>query len=117
MAEMVLEAGEKVYVIIRRGFADDLRRHFVGEVTAVADGCIRAEGFVFILDNVSGEYIRRPHKRTQLFSLYDSNLMVTVLPLAVDPAQVRYEVTEDRHLVVTDKVHFTLNVNEFGARF
>jgi hypothetical protein len=41
---VVLEEGEKVHVIARRFFEDDLRRHFVGEVQAVTESAVRLEG-------------------------------------------------------------------------
>jgi len=34
---MVLTAGDKVHVVLRRGFESDIRRHFVGEVTHTSD--------------------------------------------------------------------------------
>jgi hypothetical protein len=47
---MVLTEGEKVHVITRRLFDNDLRRHFVGEVKAVSDVAVRLEGYAFVLN-------------------------------------------------------------------
>lgn len=117
MAATVLAAGEKVHIMMRRAFKDDLRRHFVGEVTVATSGVFRAEGYLFIYDNITNEYARRPNQRIQIFSLYDSSVMVTVLPFEADTSQVRYKMSEERHLVVTDDKSFEIDINEFGAKF
>jgi len=38
MSEQVVQCGDKLHIITRRFIADDIRRHFAGEVTAVDGG-------------------------------------------------------------------------------
>jgi len=47
---MIVSANEKVHIITRRLFDEDLRRHFAGVVLEVAEGTIRAIGYAFIYD-------------------------------------------------------------------
>ena len=43
---MILEQGEKVHIVERRYFTDDVRRHLVGEVIQCTEQAIRLEGYV-----------------------------------------------------------------------
>jgi hypothetical protein len=45
MTQTVIEAGDKLHIITRRNFVDDLRRHFAGSVVAVSGGLIRLQGY------------------------------------------------------------------------
>lgn len=49
-----LDIGEKVHIIERRYFEEDLRRHLVGEVVKSTENAIRVEGHVWIFDKVKG---------------------------------------------------------------
>ena len=108
----ILNLGEKVHVITRRLFDDDLRRHFVGEVTATRDGRFRAEGFTFVFDTAMNQFVKRPELRTRVFSL-DSQQIVNVLPKGVAISKLIYKVTH-KMLTVTDEQGFSLEINEFG---
>ena len=55
----LLEKGEKVHVIERRVFDGDARRHFVGEVEEVNDTAIRATGYTFVCNPMTGNFDRR----------------------------------------------------------
>lgn len=108
----ILNLGEKIHVITRRLFEDDLRRHFVGEVTAIKDGRVRAEGYTFVFDSAMNQFVKRPELRTRVFSL-DSQQIVNVLPNGVSVGALRYQV-KNKSLVVTDEQEFSLEINEFG---
>ena len=108
----ILNLGEKVHIVTRRLFDDDLRRHFAGEVTATRDGRFRAEGFTFVFDTAMNQFVKRPELRTRVFS-FDSNQIINVLPNTVDISSLIYEVSS-KMLVVTDKRGFSLEINEFG---
>ncbi len=110
---MIVEQGEKLHIITRRAFEDDLRRHFIGEVMEAEGSLVRVEGFAFILDTATNSYLRRPERRTRIICLADANNLVNVLPDHIDLDATRYEVLDGR-LVVTDGTNFKLDVNEFG---
>lgn len=112
---MILEIGEKIHVMVRRNFETDLRRHFIGEVTAISGLMVRVEGNVYVLNMGTSEYIQRPSKRVRLFGLADSGNIINVLPSESDLANAVYTYTKDGRLVVTDKQTFSLDINEFST--
>lgn len=113
MDEAVLKAGEKVHVITRRLFAEDLRRHFVGEIIAVTDYLIRVKGYVFVFQAGLNEYHKRPEMRIRVFSLTDAGNIVNVIPEGVQIESLHYRFANQR-LVITDDAGFSLDINEFG---
>lgn len=113
---LVLSPGEKIHVIVRRKFEGDLRRHFIGEVLAVNETVARVEGYVFVVDNVTNQYLRRPDQRTRLIGLADAGYIINVLPAKTDLANAHYTQNKDGKLVVTDGKTFALDVNEFGVQ-
>lgn len=110
---MVLREGEKVLVLTRRLFDGDVRRHFVGEVTAATEHLIRVEGYAFICDLNSGKYTKMPEKRSRIFSIVDSGIIVYVLAETANLEQVRYAVGANRRLIVTDGEAVNLDITEF----
>ena len=112
---MVIEKGEKVHLIMRRLFETDLRRHFIGEVLQVSGDLVRAKGYVFVLDRVTNQYIRRPEKRIRLIGLSDPLNIINVLPPNADVEEAIYTRSKDGKLIVTDGEAFSLDINEFGA--
>lgn len=111
---MVITQGEKVHIIRRRNFADDLRRHFVGEVKAVDGPVIRVEGTVFIYDSAKCGYLKKAQTRTTIIDVGDSGYIVNILPVDVNIEQLAYKMVKER-LVLTDNKSFTLDINEFGV--
>jgi hypothetical protein len=109
----VLSVGEKVHIITRRLFPDDIKRHFAGEILSVSGDQIRLEGYVFIYNAGMNEYERRPEKRTRIFSLSGAGLIVIVLPRNADLETLHYEV-KNRRLIFTDGKDLSLDINEFG---
>ena len=113
MSERAIERGDKLHVITRRLFPDDLRRHFVGEVTRVDRNLCELQGFVFVFHSGKNEYQRRPDKRTRIYSLADAGHVVNVLPRQIDVSSLEYR-TIDKRLVLTDMNGYSLDINEFG---
>jgi hypothetical protein len=111
----ILQPGDKIHVMTRRFFADDIRRHFVGEVKAVAGGIVRVTGYAYVYHSGHNEYERRPDERTRVIGVGDAGHIVNVLPDEVDVAALLYAVADGR-LVVTDGASFRLDINEFGPR-
>jgi len=111
---MILEQGDKLHVMTRRGFNEDLRRHFVGEVQAATETTARAEGYVFVFDVTVNEFVKRPEKRVRIFGLADSGHIINVLPRTVDIEAVHYGQSKDQRLVLTDDKSFSLDINEFS---
>ena len=113
MADPVLAVGDKLHILTRRLFADDVHLHFVGEVFAVAGPLFRAEGHSFVFDSGTNSYVRHPESRTRLFSLSDAGHIINVLPKEVDLSSLQYRIVAGR-LAITDSRGFSLEINEFG---
>lgn len=112
---MILKPGEKVHVVIRRGFEEDIRRHFIGAVTNASDSVARVRGFAFILNNVTNQYLRQPEVRERIVSLVDANIIVHVLSTDADIERAKYLKDKNGNLCVTDGKSFSLDINEFGT--
>lgn len=110
---MILEPGEKVHIIERRYFADDLRRHLAGEVVECSEQAVRAKGYVWVFDTVRG-FVRKPEKRERILSLAD-RLTINILPPEADLDVVKYVDAPQQRLVVTDDTTFSLEITEFSA--
>jgi predicted RNA-binding protein with TRAM domain len=113
---MIFKAKEKVHVIQKRAFETDVRRHFIGEVTEAGDSAIRVQGYAFIFDTSTNQYIRRPELRERVISLVDGALITNILPPNANIGKACYAMSKDDHLCVTDGETFSLDINEFGAR-
>jgi hypothetical protein len=113
MSESVLVPGDKVHIVSRRLFPEDLRRHFVGVVVAESGGLHKVEGYGFVFDEGTGRFRRKPDLRRRVFSLGEAQLIVNQLPSEVDVDSLQY-VLLDGILVVTNNRGFRLDINEFG---
>lgn len=110
----MLRPGEKIHVMHRRRFEKDMRRHFVGEVERYEHGVARASGYVFVIDDLSKHlFVKRPDRRTKLVAIASGDVIVNVIPAAVDLEHVAYEL-KARSLVVTDGSAWSMDVKEFG---
>jgi hypothetical protein len=112
---MILKEGEKVHIITRRLFENDLRRHFAGEVQAAGEVAVRIEGYVFVFDAGNVRYVKRPERRVRISGLADSGNIINVIPAHVDLEALSYQTSADNRAVFTDGKSFTLDINEFSA--
>ena len=115
MPEQVIAAGEKVIIITKRIFADDVRRHFIGTVTACSGSLVRVEGHAWIANNVGG-YERRSDHRTRVFSLSYGGEVVLIVPPSVELDDLTYRIVTGR-LIITDDADFSLDITEFGGNY
>ena len=111
---MILSKGEKVFVITRRGFEKDLRRHFVGEILEVSAEAIKVRGYVFVFDEATNDFECYEGLRTSIFSLIDAGIVIVVLPEEIIIEEIRYSYDEKNRRILTDGKAFSLNVSEFG---
>jgi hypothetical protein len=113
LSEPVLAIGDKLHVMTRRLFADDVQPHFVGEVAAVSGTMFKLRGYAFVFDTRSNSYLKHPALRTRVFSLTGAGHIVHVIPQEVALDALQYRVV-NRRLEVTDGAGFSLEINEFG---
>jgi hypothetical protein len=115
MTQTVVEAGDKLHIITRRNFVDDLRRHFAGSVVAVSGGLIRLQGYAFVFKDKASGYRRKPEFRTRIFGVGDARLIILVLPREVVIDRLTYQMDSySGSLILTDGSAFKLDLNEFG---
>ena len=112
---MIIKPGDKLHVITRRAFAEDIRRHFVGEVFGATEAAVLAKGYDFVLSTARNEFFRRPERRTRIVSLIDAGNVINVIPRDVNLDSLTYRYTDSHRLVVTDGDSFQLDINEFGS--
>ena len=113
MSKQVIDVGDKLHIITRRLFEDDIRRHFVGEVTGVSGELQEVQGYTFVFNSGTNEYKKNPELRTRIFSLGQAGFIVNKIPHEVAIESLDYRFIEKR-LVVTDSKNFALDINEFG---
>ena len=111
-SERLLQPGEKVFVVERRLFGEDLRRHFVGEVEACTEVGFRARGYPFLHHSSVGNFVRNDNPRTRLFSFHN-NLIINVLPESCRIAGVSHVRTEYGTILTDDKT-FEMDISEFS---
>ena len=110
----ILSPGEKIHVMHRRRFENDMRRHFVGEVESCEQGVARVSGYVFVVDDLNKHmFVKRPDRRTKLIPISSGEVIVNLIPGSVVLERVRYELN-DRALHVTDGKSWSIDVKEFG---
>jgi len=109
----VLSLGEKIHVVHRRLLEKEPHRHFVGTVLAVDNSVARVSGYVFTVDHVKFQFIRRPELRTRLISLISGDVLVNILPPQVDVEKITY-LQEAKAVRVTDGSDWHLDLSEFA---
>ena len=110
----LLKPGEKVFVVERRLFHEDLRRHFVGEVEISADAGFRARGYPFYYHATAKGFVRKTKPRTRLFSFH-SPLVINLLPEDSDIESVNY-IASEQGTTLTDHKTFKLDVTDPDQR-
>ena len=113
---MVIEKGEHVHVIYRALYENSGRRHFIGEVLVAEGAVCRIEGYVFVYDQKSSVFHRKPEKRVTIIDLSESGYIVNVIDKEVALDNIVYKYEQGVGLVATDGKMFLLNINEFGAK-
>jgi hypothetical protein len=110
---MPLSTGTKIHVLDRRLFDGDVRRHFVGEVEAVANSVARVRGYMFVHEPGKSSYVRSRREQVRIVALIDARLIIRILPPETAIAEVEYR-AEGNRTIVTDG-RFELEIADFGA--
>lgn len=114
LEDLLLQPGEKVFVVDRRLYEDDIPRHFVGEVEMSSAVGFRAKGYPYYHNAMLGNFVRKNNPRTRVFT-FDNHLIVNVLPEDCDIDNVEHVLTESG-TILTDSRSFKMDVSEFGYR-
>ena len=112
----ILSKGEKVHVLIRREYEEDIRLRFVGEVVEATDTVVRIRGYAFVFDAGGvNAFVRSAEQMERIVSLVDSGNIIHVIPREVKLEELRFVDERDRN-VLTDGKSFSMTTDAFGAR-
>jgi hypothetical protein len=109
-ADMLLNRGDKVFIVERRLFEQDLKRHFVGEVEVCTDIGFRAKGYPFFYHPTAQTYVRKPKPRSRVFP-FQGYLIINVLPRDCDVESVNY-VASEIGTTLTDRKSFEMDISD-----
>ena len=112
---MIIKPGEKIHVVTRRAFAQDIRRHFIGEIIDATESLIRAEGYAYLYDTNTNLFVKKNYSHVRIFSLVDGVNLICILPRTTNLKKIAYRLTEKNRMVLTDGESLTMDVNEFGV--
>lgn len=110
----VFKTGEKVHIVEKRLFVDDVRRHFVGEVISFSSNAIRVKGYVWIYLPKEGKYIRRPNVRERVLILGD-RIILNILPQDIDVKLITYNCENSKRHLIVDNKKFVMDISEFAG--
>lgn len=112
---MIVAPGEKIHLIERRLFAEDVRRHFAGVVDAASSSAVRLRGYLFVYDTGTNAFLKKSELRVRIVNL-DNRVIVNVLPADVELEDLRYDHDSDGNLSIVDGRGFELDISEFSPR-
>ena len=113
---MIIDCGDKVHVVYRVFFENSVRRHFIGDVTAVQGALCRIDGYVFVRDPKSEMYVKKADPRSTIFDLAESGYIVNIIDKNVNLKEVNYRYLDNKGLAAVDDQGFVLDINEFGPK-
>jgi hypothetical protein len=108
---MILDIGEKVHIIDKRQYKEDVRHHFIGEVVRATDNSIRVFGYVWSCEAMKGFY-RKPEKRERVVTLYEG-LIINIIPPEVNLEEIKYVSSLQKGHFVTDGKKYVMDITEF----
>ncbi len=79
---------------------------------AYEDGVARVVGHVFTVDTIKFQYVRRPEVRTRIISVVSGDLLINIIPPAVNLDKISYK-QEKNAVRVTDGSDWHLDISEF----
>jgi hypothetical protein len=112
----IVEPGEKIHIITRRLFDEDIRRHFAGLIEKVSSTVIQVRGYAYVYDEWANQFKILSDERVRLFSLTDAGLIINILPRDVEVADLKYTLTADGQRILSDGKDFSLDVSEFTSK-
>lgn len=110
---MVINLGEKLHVIYRALYENSTRQHFIGEVTSYENGLARLDGYVFVYEVKTDDFLRKEDVRTTFVNVGENGYIINVIPTQTNLEEISYKYQSPAGLVVTDDKKFRLDISEF----
>ena len=109
---MLLNSGDKVFVVHRRLFDKDQSRFFLGSILEYENGIAKVEGRTLIKDPFSGDILEKPDARTKIISISSGTLIVYQLPQDIQIESIKFEVDLTGTIMMTDGSKFEMDISE-----
>jgi hypothetical protein len=109
-----VHSNDRILVVDRKLFRDDVTNMFVGVVEDYEDGFARARGYAYHIHPYEMGTERRAEERVRLVSLYSGDV-VYVLPRELNVAQIQIR-RSPKSLILTDGQSFTMDLTDCLAR-
>lgn len=110
---MILKSGDKVLIVHRRLFEQDLGRFFLGTIKEYEGGVASVTGYTIVRESEDGLFLRKDDLRTKIVSMASGTFIVYQLSddFAVEQARIQ---ARDNRLMLLDGRGFEMNLSEHG---
>lgn len=105
---------DRILVVDRKLFRDDVTNMFVGVVEEYEEGFVRVRGYAYHIHPYEMGMERRVEQRVRLVAL-NSGDIVYVLPRELDVGQIQIR-RSPKSLLLTDGGNFTMDLTDCMAR-
>jgi hypothetical protein len=109
-----VHSNDRVLVIDRKLYRDDVTNMFVGVVEDYEEGFVRARGYAYHIHPYEMGTERRAEERVRLITLYSGDL-IYVLPPELNVTQIQIR-RSPKSLILTDGQSFTMDLTDCLAR-
>ena len=109
-----VRSNDRILVVDRKLFRDDVTNIFVGVVEDYEEGFVRARGYAYHIHPYEMGTERRADERVRLVSLYSGDV-VYLLQRELNIAQVEIR-RSPKSLILTDGQSFTMDLTDCLAR-
>ncbi len=109
-----LHSNDRILVVDRKLFRDDVTNMFVGVVEDYEEGFVRARGYAYHIHPYEMGTERRAEERVRVVSLYSGDV-IYVLSRELNVAQIQIR-RSPKSLILTDGQSFTMDLTDCLAR-
>lgn len=109
-----VHSNDRILVVGRRLFRDDVTNMFVGVVEDYEEGSVRVRGYAYNINPYELGTEKRAEERVRIVSL-NSGDIIYVLPRELNVGQTQIK-RSPKSLVLTDGQSFTMDLTDFLAR-
>lgn len=109
---MILNPGSKLLIVHRRLFENDSPRFFIGTVDTCTDQLVKATGYSWIRDELSGNMIKKVTQTTRLFPLGAGSLLVYELLESLNLDSIRFEFDHDGKFWLIGEPNYKIDLSE-----
>jgi hypothetical protein len=109
-----IHSNDRILVVDRKLFRDDVTNMFVGVVEDYEEGFVRARGYAYHIHPYEMGTEKRAEERIRVVSLYAGDV-IYVLPRELNVAQIQIK-RSPKSLVLTDGQAFMMDLTDCLAR-